>query len=144
MSELTLADVASEMADIDFTMLSTRAADGRIAARPMSNNGQVEYRGDSYYFAYDHAHSVGEIEADPNVGLTLQTRKGLLGAPPMFIAVEGRATIIRDKAQFKEHWTSDLDRWFPQGIDTPGVVLIAVKAQRIHYWRGEEEGEVKL
>jgi general stress protein 26 len=144
MSELTLAEIAAEMADIDFTMLSTRAADGGIAARPMSNNGEVEYRGDSYYFAWGHAHMVGEIEADAQVGLTFQGSKGLLGGPAMFIAVEGRAEIVRDKMQFAEHWTSDLDRWFTDGIDTPGVVMIAVKAQRIHYWRGEEEGEVKV
>lgn len=144
MSDMTLADIAAAMADIDFTMLSTRAANGGIAARPMSNNGQVEYRGDTYYFAWEHAHMVGEIEADPNVGLTFQGARGLLGAPQLFIAVEGRATIIREKAQFKEHWTPDLDRWFTDGIDTAGVVMIAVKAQRIHHWRGEEEGEITL
>ncbi|MBR0656744.1 pyridoxamine 5'-phosphate oxidase family protein [Plastoroseomonas arctica] len=144
MSDMTLADVSGEMADIDFTMLSTRAAEGRIASRPMSNNGDVEYTGDSYYFAWGHAHMVGEIEADPNVGLTFQGSKGLLGAPPMFIAVEGVGKIIRDKVAFVEHWTPDLDRWFTDGVDTPGVVMIHVNAKRIHYWRGEEEGEIAL
>ena len=144
MSDMTLADITAEMADIDFTMMSTRAADGRIAARPMSNNGQVEYRGDSYYFAWGHAHLVSEIEADPNVGLAFQGSKGLLGASQMFIAVEGRGTIVRDKVQFQKHWTPDLDRWFTEGIDTPGVVMVSVRAQRIHYWRGEEEGEIAL
>ena len=144
MTDMTLADITAEMADIDFTMMSTRAADGGIAARPMSNNGEVEYRGDSYYFAWAHAHMVGEIEADPNVGLTFQGSKGLLGAPQMFIAVEGRGTIVRDKIQFQEHWTPNLDRWFTEGIDTPGVVMIAVKAKRIHHWRGEDEGEITL
>ena len=142
MSDMTLADIAAAMADIDFTMLSTRAANGGIAARPMSNNGQVEYRGDTYCFAWEHAHMVGEIEADPNVGLTFQGARGLLGAPPLFIAVEGRATVVRDKASFAPHWTSELDRWFTEGVETPGVVMISVRAKHIHYWRGEEEGEI--
>jgi general stress protein 26 len=43
---------------------------------------------------------------------------------------------------FRAHWTSDLDRWFVNGVDTPGIVLIKVKATRITYWDGEEEGEV--
>ncbi|QXI62626.1 hypothetical protein CP157_00300 [Paracoccus marcusii] len=64
------------------------------------------------------------------------------GAPPLFVAVEGEAGIIRDKATFADHWTSDLERWFPDGIDTPGMALIKVAAVRIHYWDGEEEGEV--
>jgi len=144
MSDMTLADVSAEMADIDFAMLSTRAANGAIASRPMSNNGDVEYQGDSYYFAWGHAHMVGEIEADAHVGLSFQGAKGLLGAPPLFIAVEGEATVVRDKAVFAEHWTSDLDRWFTDGVDTPGVVMIHVHAKRIHYWRGEEEGEIAI
>ena len=51
---------------------------------------------------------------------------------------------MRDKARFAEHWDKSLDRWFPQGIDTPGMVMIEVDANRIHYWDGEDEGEVKL
>ena len=46
--------------------------------------------------------------------------------------------------KFAEHWDKSLDRWFEQGIDTPGLVLIEVDAKRIHYWDGEDEGEVRL
>ena len=45
MTTMTLADIAKQMRDIDFGMLSTRAENGAIASRPMSNNGEVEYRG---------------------------------------------------------------------------------------------------
>lgn len=27
---------------------------------------------------------------------------------------------------------------------TPGIVLIKVRAQRVHYWDGEDSGDVKL
>ncbi len=37
---------------------------------------------------------------------------------------------------------ADLDRYFPDGIDTPGVVMIRVHAERIRYWDGEDEGEI--
>jgi hypothetical protein len=36
------------------------------------------------------------------------------------------------------------DNWFDKGVDTPGIVLIKVKATRATYWRGREEGEVDL
>ncbi len=110
MSTMTLSDISKEMRDIDFAMLSTHTPGGGIAARPMSNNGDVEYDGDSFFFALDHTHVVSEIERDPHVGLSLQGRKGLFGTPPIFIAVEGNATLIRDKAEFETHWTSDLDQ----------------------------------
>lgn len=144
MAEMTLEDLSKKMAKIDFGMLSTRTEGGAIASRPMSNNGEVEYRGDSFFFAYDTARSVTDIAGDRRVGLSFTGAAGLLGGPPLFIAVEGEAALIRDKAQFAEHWTKDLDRWFEQGIDTPGLVMIRVHASRLHYWNGSDEGEITL
>lgn len=140
----SLTDLAEIMRDIDFTMLSTKTADGGIAARPMSNNGDVDYDGDSWFFALETTHTVQEIEADPNVGLTLHGNTGLLGKPPVFIAAEGKAQIVRDTGAFEKHWVKDLDRWFERGVDTPGLVLIHVHADRIHYWDGEDQGEIRF
>lgn len=142
MSDRTIGDLAKAMGKIDFAMLTTRTEGGQLATRPMSNNSDVEWDGDSYYFTYDDTRTVSDIERDPHVALSFQGRAGILGAPPLFVTVEGEAGIIRDKATFADHWTSDLERWFPDGIDTPGMALIKVAAVRIHYWDGEEEGEV--
>jgi len=142
MSEMTLPDLAAKMRKIDFTLLTTRTEGGALAARPMSNNGDVDFDGDSYFFAYESARSVSDIARDPNVSLSLQGSAGLLGKPPLFITIQGRAELVRDKAVFAEHWTSDLDRWFEDGIDTPGVVMIHVHASRLHYWDGTDEGEI--
>jgi general stress protein 26 len=144
MSQLTLPELAKKMKDIDFTMLSTRTASGAISARPMSNNGDVEYDGDSWFFSFEDAGAIEDIKRDPNVGLSLQGAKSLVGKPPLFIAVEGSAELIHDKAAFEAHWTPDMDRWAKQGLDTPGIVLIKVHASRIHYWDGEDEGELTV
>ena len=140
----TLADIAEAMRDIDFTMLSTRTEGGAIAARPMSNNRDVDFDGDSWFFSFDNTRTVQDIARDPQVGMTLQAKGGLLGKPGMFIGIEGKADLIRDKAAFAEHWVEDLERWFAQGIDTPGLLLIKVHAQRLHYWDGMDSGELVL
>lgn len=144
MPVLTLHDIAEKIADIDFAMLQTHAENGHIAARPMSNNGDAEYDGDSWFFIDQSARAYGEIQRDPKVGLSYQGSKSLFGAPPMFIQVEGEAELIHDKAIMKDHWTSDLERWWKDGVESPGLALIKVRAVRIHYWNGEDEGEVKL
>ena len=141
---LTMQDLAKAMGKIDFAMLTTRTEGGQLATRPMSNNGDVEYDGDSFYFSWDNARTVSDIAADPQVALSFQGSGGLLGKPPLFVAVEGKADIVRDKAAFAAHWTSDLERWFPDGIDTDGMVMIHVHAARIHYWDGKDEGEVPI
>jgi general stress protein 26 len=144
MAEMSLADIAEKMRDIDFTILSTRTESGAIAGRPMSNNREVDFDGDAWFFTCDDTRTVSDIERDPQVGLGFQGKSGALGLRPVFLTVEGRAELIRDKGRFKEHWTSGLDRWFEQGIDTPGLVLIKVRAERLHYWNGMDEGELSL
>ncbi|SKA17849.1 pyridoxamine 5'-phosphate oxidase family protein [Consotaella salsifontis] len=144
MAGMTLEDLSGKMSKIDFGMLSTRTEAGAIASRPMSNNGEVAYRGDSFFFSDGDARTVSDIEGDARVGLTFTGSTGLLGGRPLFISVEGEAELIRDKSQFAAHWTKDLDAWFEQGIDTPGLVMIHVHANRIHYWNGKDEGEVAL
>ena len=144
MADRSLADLAEKMKDIDFAVLSTRTASGAIAARPMSNNRQVDFDGDSWFFTCDETGTVADIEGDPQVGLSYQAKSGLLGMRPFFLTIEGRAELIRDKSRFAEHWTRDLDRWFERGIDTPGLVLIRVAARRIHVWDGNDEAELQI
>jgi len=144
MAELTLKEVSEKMRDIDFTILSTRTAGGAISGRPMSNNRQVEYDGDNYFFTCDDHGAVKDIEGDPNVALNYQSKSGVLGMKPFFITIEGRAELIKAKDRFAEHWTKDLESWFKQGVDTPGLTMIKVHAQRLHYWDGYDQGEIKL
>ena len=86
---------------------------------------------------------VADIQRDPRVGLSLQGEAGILGKPPIFISLEAIAELTQEKTLFEKHWNSDLERWFQQGIETPGIVLIKARAQRIEYWNGEEKGEVE-
>ncbi len=144
MAKMTLEEISEKMRDIDFTVLSTRTEGGSVAGRPMSNNREVEFDGDSYFFTCEDTRTVADIRRDPNVGLAYQAKSGLLHMKPFFLTVEGRASLIKDKGQFAEHWTKDLDAWFKQGIDTPGLTLIRVEAERLHYWDGYEEGELEL
>ena len=144
MTDLTLSDIAEKMRDIDFAMLSTLTSSGGIASRPMSNNRQVDYGGDNYFFTLEDTGTVADIHNNPQVGLTFQGKSGALGMKPLFIAIEGRAELIREKSRFAEHWTKDLDAWFKEGIDTPGLVLVKVGAQRLHCWDGYEETELSL
>ena len=122
---MSLEDLSRKMKEIDFAMLATHTGGGAIGSRPMSNNRE-------------------DIKADPAVNLSYQGKSGLLGQRPFFLAVEGTAMLIRDKAQFEAHWTKGLERWWPQGTQTPGLVLIRVIGERAHYWDGEEEGELLL
>ncbi len=144
MGQMSLEDLSEKMKDIDFCMMSTHTEGGQIGGRPMSNNREVDYDGDSYYFTWDQSQMVADIERDPRVALAFQGKTGLFGKDLFLANVEGQAELIRDKSRFEEHWTSGLDAWFEQGVDTPGLIMIKVHAVRIHYWNGREDGELTL
>lgn len=144
MTTHTLESLAKKMADIDFVMFQTLTDGGELAARPMSNNGDVEYDGDSWFYTYESTRMVADVRRDPKVSLSFTSAKSLLGKPPLFVAVQGRCHVHTDKAALAEHWVDDLERWFPQGIETPGIVLLHVRASRVTWWDGEDNGELRV
>ncbi|WP_273500595.1 pyridoxamine 5'-phosphate oxidase family protein [Paracoccus sphaerophysae] len=133
----TRKDVAKAMRDMDLCFMSTHGADRTISSRPVSNNAQVDWDGDNWFFSHDDTRKVRELEADPAVTLDFQSRDG-------WITLQGDAELHRDKALFASHWTKDLDRWFQDGIDTPGLTLIQVRARLAEVNGRMGEGRVDL
>ena len=82
MSDLSLHNLSKKMAKLDFTMMATRSSNGTLTARPMSNNGDVEYQGNSYFFAYQNSRKITDLRADPHVTLSYTGAVGMLGGPP--------------------------------------------------------------
>ena len=126
-------EVAELIKDIDICMFVTRS-NGSVRGRPMSNNGKVEFDGDSWFFSYRDSPKVSEIEADPTVELAyIATERGT------WVSVEGQAEIVEDDARKRELWQEDLEGWFEGGPDDDRIVLLKVRAERIHAWADGQE-----
>jgi len=138
MESKTLKQIAKKMWQLDFCMMFTLDGRGRQFSRPMSNNGDVEFDGNSWFFTYEQSDKVKQIESNPSVSLSFQTEEML------FIHLYGIAKIIKQKSMLAEHWQDSLKMWFPEGIETPGIVMLKVEAKKIQYWHKEDEGEWKL
>ena len=107
-------------------MLSTRSASGGDLRRPMSNNHQVDYDGDNYFFTCDHHGSVRDIENDPNVGLGFQAKSGALHMKPYFHRDRRQGRADPRQGRVRSALDQDIEAWFKEGIDTPGLTLIKV------------------
>lgn len=142
MAKSSLKSIAKMMKGLDLCMLTTVDGRGTSSSRPMSNNGEVEYDGTSYFFTYTDTRTVREIKK--NARVSLQYVGGGLLKKKLFISVAGTAKLITDREQMDEHWSKDLEIWFEDGLDTKGIVMIAVAAQHIKYWQGEDTGELTL
>jgi general stress protein 26 len=133
-----IRSIGALMAKLDICMLTTRAEDGGLHGRPMSNNGEVEWDGDSWFFAAADSRKVAEIETDPHVQL------GFIDTPnATWVNVQGEAVVVHDEVEEKRRlWQDDLARWFQNGPDDPGVVLIKVRARHIDAW--SKDGEIVI
>lgn len=138
MAKNNLKEITSKMRELDICMFTTQTSRGLLTSRPMSNNGDVEYDGNSYFFTYEKSQKVKDIKQNSQVILNFK------GANDLYISLGGKARLINNKEKLKEHWLDELNQWFPDGVDTQGVVMIHVKGDRIKYWQREDEGEVKL
>ncbi len=138
MSRDKLSAVSKLMGRMDLCMLTTITSHGRLASRPMSNNGEVEYDGTSYFFTWEDSRMAQDISANKHVQLDFRAEKRFL-----FLAVQGEARVLHDKRVMKDHWHKELEQWFKDGLDTEGLVMLVVDAKRIQWW-GEEDGSIEL
>jgi len=131
-----LADV---MKEIDICMMTTVGAYGHLHSRPMSNNRNVEWDGDTWFFSYADASAVKEAERESNVNLAYAVPDDIV-----FVSVTGKAEIVKDDTKKKELWYDELKRWFPDGPEDNKVVLIKVAGRKVEYWSKEGAGELDL
>ena len=133
------ATIAALMRDIDLCMLVTHAGDGTLHTRPMSNNGEVEFDGDLWFFSDRDSRKTREIAKDPRVLVTFaEAEQGI------WLALEGRASIVTDPAKKRELWLAELERWFDGGPEDESIVLIKVSADRAEHWGSAGDGVVDL
>ena len=132
--EKSLMDVSELMKDIDFCMLTTVGENGMLHSRPMSNNRNVKYEGDNYFFSYADKDVCSEIQKNPGVSVSFSVPDEMT-----FVSIGGKAELVHDKEMMRKYWVDELEHYFPGGLDEPGIVLIKVNAQIITVWKDNEE-----
>jgi general stress protein 26 len=130
---LTQADKLGKLREIvkrvDICMLTTTDERGGLHSRPMSNNREIEFDGDLWFFTYGASHKVDEVGRVPNVNASFADIDGQL-----YASLSGQAEVVRDRAKIEELWKPHLRAWFPQGVETPDIALLKVTAERAEYW----------
>ena len=105
----------------------------------MSNNGEVEFDGDVWFFSAADSRKVAEIRQKNQVHLAYSDPRKF-----RFISMAGVASLISDVTIKEELWVKDLDRWFPNGPTDENVLLIKVTPTKVGIWDGEDEDQLDL
>lgn len=124
--------------DVRIAMLTTVADDGSLHARPMATES-ADFDGTLWFVTRIESGKVEEIRDDSHVLVSYEQPKD-----GMYLSLQGRAGIIRDRATVKQHWYKGADGWFKDGSDDPAAALIQVKVTGGEYWEQNSSGIVRL
>jgi general stress protein 26 len=113
---------------VEFAMLTTEDADGRLHSRPMAT-AEIDAKGFIWFLSSDDSPKVKEIVDRPRVNVTYS-------APDdeCYISISGHAEVVRDKERTRELWSPMDEEWFPDGPDDPRLVAIRVRIESAAYW----------
>ncbi|WP_251153395.1 pyridoxamine 5'-phosphate oxidase family protein [Cellulosimicrobium sp. Marseille-Q4280] len=121
-----VAKVRQLIEDENIAMLTTVAEDGSLVSRPMGVQA-VDFDGDLWFFAAEDSHKVAEIARDSAANAAFSGKSS-------WVSLSGRASLVHDPDKIRELWNAVADAWFPDGPDSPGVVLIRLHAESAEYW----------
>lgn len=110
----------------------------QFQTRPMSVQ-DVDDEGNIWFLSASDSHLNQQVSAVNKVQLLFQG-----SAHAGFLAIDGNATISRDKAKIKEFWGPLLKTWFTEGEDDPRITVIKVETTGGYYWDNKHGAAVAL
>jgi len=116
-------------------MLTTRSRHGDFHSRPMIM-AEVAEDGNIWLISDIHSEKIEELSEDCRVNVSMQEGH-------RFVALAGKAEIVRDTEHLKKMWSEAWRVWFPEGPEDASVVLIKVMPQQGEYWDNEGMSRVK-
>jgi general stress protein 26 len=128
-----LAKLREIVKAVDICMLTTVDERGELHSRPMSNNREVEFNGDLWFFTYGSSHKADEVNRVSKVNASFADVGN-----QTYASLSGNAELVRDRAKMEELWQLELKAWFPEGVDTPDIALLKVSVERAEYWDGSQ------
>lgn len=138
-SENTTSDIsklAELTRDIRVAMMTTFPPGRAPHARPMYTTGVDPKTFDGTLWFMSHAESVKNDELATNSAVLLT-----YAAPDKnrYIAISGKADVVRDPAKAKELWNVHAKAWFPGGPEDSSLTLIRVEVGDAEYWDGPSQ-----
>jgi len=114
--------------DVKVCMMITKAQNGKLSARPMSN-AQVEDDGSVWFFTNEFSGKVDQISEENEIFLTYASPSA-----NSYVSFNANATLSDDKDKIEELWTPAMNAWFENGKDDPKILLIHATPIEAEYW----------
>lgn len=112
--------------DIRVGMFTTLDDQGKLVSRPLVAQ-EVKEDGDLWFFTARGTSQVDQIALNPRVNVSFGSRSA-------WVSVSGDAEVVDDLGKARALWNPIVEAWFPDGPETPGLVLVRVDSHSAEYW----------
>jgi len=110
----------------DTLMVTTRATNGTIHARPMAV-AEVDDVGEVWFVTAKQSDKVAEVESDDEALVTGQESG-------RYVSLSGELDVIHDPEKIAALWKPTWNVWFPEGKDDPSAVLLRLRPTVGEFW----------
>lgn len=122
----SISKVTDIINDSHIGMFTTINEDGALVSRPLAVQ-DVKDDGDMWFFTSANSSQVAHVRANPRVNVSF-------GQRTEWVSVAGTAEVVTDRQKIHDMWNQVVEAWFPDGPDTPEVVLLHVDSDSAEYW----------
>jgi general stress protein 26 len=124
-----IQELAKLLKGIKVAMFTTVSGESRLVSRPLTTR-DTEFDGTLWFFASIDSKKVHELAGNGQVNLAYANP-----GDGVYVSVEGRAEIVRDRAKIDQLWNETFDSlYFKGGKTDPNLVLIRVDAHTAECW----------
>jgi general stress protein 26 len=114
--------------DIRLALMTTQLPDGSLRSRPMLTH-EIDPDGTMWFFTRDDSNKAAHIRQNPSIALGFSDPQKQTS-----VSTAGQAEIVHDQQKINELWKDTLLDWFPEGKDSPNLVLLRVTTQTGECW----------
>lgn len=118
--------VAELIKDFRFAMFTTRNAQDRLVAHPLTVQ-ETEFDGDLWFLVSKSASFIVDLARDERAGVSLSSNDS-------WVSLSGTAGLVEDREKVRELWSPTVEAWFTNGPDDPDVGLLKFSAESAEYW----------
>ncbi len=130
-----LIKLAELIEDIHVTMLTTAGDSGDLESRPMAPQ-EMDSEGAIWFLTTNHSEKTRHL-AHVNLSLMHASRG-------TYVSLSGHASISTDREHIHRLWSALAKPWFPDGPDSPHVVLFKFIPTKAEYWDAPHSRTVRL
>lgn len=112
--------------DFDNAMLITKNSSDQLRGRPM-RIAKADVEQNLWFITSMDSAKIEELLRDPRACITMQKNGE-------YISLSGNVHVSNDKGGIEEIWKEAYRPWFPEGKDTPDLVLLKVDTTWGEYW----------